>query len=911
MEGDERHHGKRINFFLALATLLIAATSSLYGADSLATKEDAAIMAKLATSLTRTPPSWSANDPCRWTGITCDSSGHVTAISLASKSLSGQLPSELTKLYALRDLSLQRNQISGPLPSLANLPSLQQIFLDTNNFTSVPSPFLSGLTSLRILSMADNPNLAPWSLPGSLADSSALSSIDAEQCNLIGTLPDIFGSLPNLQEVRLSHNNLTGPLPPSFSKSGVQRLWLNNQAVGLSGRIDAIGGMSQLTQVWLHQNLFTGPIPDLSGCTSLFDISLRNNELTGPVPSSLTTLPKLANISLQNNKLQGPLPRFPKNVMVSLGKNNFCNQSPKPCDPQVTTLLDIIGAFGYPNIFAESWSGNDPCKGWKSVSCDSKGRVTVLNFGKQGLVGTISLAIGDLNSLKNLLLNDNNLTGTIPPNLTKLPQLQLVDLSNNNISGKIPAFESSVTLKTSGNPNIGKDLPSDGSGKRNGMSGLRPWLIAAAIVLALICMVALSLLIYKQYVKNHSWKYYRWIRYSGKAGNSKSTKDGTAIGSSGPGSEAPSRSSCTTNSGIQALAGGNAIPVEVLREATSNYSEHNVLGEGGFGIVYRGRLPDGTQIAVKRMVAIPAISSKGLREFEAEIAVLSKVRHRHLVALHGFCIHENERLLVYEYMPQGTLGQHLFSYKEMGYPPLTWKQRLTIVLDVARGIEYLHGLAQESFVHRDLKPSNILLGDDLRAKVSDFGLVKNAPDGKHSVETRLAGTFGYMAPEYAATGKVTTKADVFAFGVVLMETITGRKALDESLPDEESHLVGWFRRQLLNNKDSIRRFVDPSLPDPDEETLESIYKVAELAGHCTARDPRQRPDMGHAVNVLSPLVDQWKPQGEHGFGFELGMSLPQALQKWRSGEDSIRTSSFTNPSEPSAPSTSFKSRDGR
>ena len=191
-----------------------------------------------------------------------------------------------------------------------------------------------------------------------------------------------------------------------------------------------------------------------------------------------------------------------------------------------------------------------------------------------------------------------------------------------------------------------------------------------------------------------------------------------------------------------------AFTIQGLRSVTNNFSEQNILGRGGFGVVYRGELEDGTQVAVKRMEAA-VVSSKGLNEFQSEIAVLTKVKHRHLVGLLGYCAEGMERLLVYEYMPQGTLAQHLFEYKEMNEKPLTWKMRLAIALDVARGLEYLHNLAHRSFIHRDLKPSNILLTDDFRAKVSDFGLVKLAPEGKYSVETRLAGTFGYLAPEYA------------------------------------------------------------------------------------------------------------------------------------------------------------------
>ncbi|CAL5400086.1 unnamed protein product [Camellia sinensis] len=143
------------------------------------------------------------------------------------------------------------------------------------------------------------------------------------------------------------------------------------------------------------------------------------------------------------------------------------------------------------------------------------------------------------------------------------------------------------------------------------------------------------------------------------------------------------------------------------------------------------------------------VSDKGLDEFNSEIAVLTKVRHRHLVSLLGYCLDGNERLLVYEYMPQGTLSRHLFHWNEEGLKPLEWSKRLTCGLDVARGVEYLHALAHQSFIHRDLKPTNILLGDDMRAKVVDFGLVRLAPDGNVSVETKLAGTFGYLAPEYA------------------------------------------------------------------------------------------------------------------------------------------------------------------
>ncbi|CAK9140892.1 unnamed protein product [Ilex paraguariensis] len=858
MEETENEFSRKFIYLLITITTII---STLLPHVSAVDDDDAAIMAKLAKSLSPTPTGWSGSDPCKWTSVSCDSSGRISSISLGGKSLSGELPSEFNQLSNLRSLSLQRNQLSGALPSLSNLTSLERVFLDNNNFSSIPNPFLLGLTSLQILSIGENPNLPPWTIPNSLFESTALVALLAKQCNIVGTIPDIFGKFRNLQNLSLSYNNLTGSLPASFGKSQIGSLWLNNQLMGLSGRLDVLGTMSQLQQVWLQSNQFSGPIPDLSNCTSINDLQLRDNQLTGVVPDSMISLPMLHNLSLQNNKFQGPMPSFPKNVQVTLGEtNSFCNTSPGPCDPQVTTLLEVAGALGYPMTLAESWEGNNACKQWNFISCDLKGSVSAINFGKQNWVGTISPAIANLTALKNLLLNDNKLTGSIPDSLTSLAQLQLLDVSNNNLSGKIPPFASYVMLKTSGNPLLGTDLPSvpnntspggtsstgtnsPSGGATTTESSISPWGIVGTIVIAVILIVALFLVIYKCYMKKRSGRF-KWVSGS-QSWKDKEKKDaGAKVTSYDALASESSGQSRDPNSDIHVYDGGNvAIPIEVLREVTNNFSEDNILGKGGFGVVYRGQLHDGTEIAVKRMEST-SMNNKGLNEFKAEIEVLTKVRHRNLVALHGFCVDGNERLVVYEYMPQGTLGQHLYHFDEMGFHPLTWKERVTIALD-------------------------------------------NAPEGQYSVETRLAGTFGYLAPEYAATGRVTTKIDVFSYGVVLMEMITGRGALDETFPEDRIHLVPWFRR-ILVNRDNIRQSIDPSL-DPDTETLESIFKVSELARHCTAREPSQRPDMGHAVNVLSPLVEQWKPtsdEEEDGFGINLRMSLPQALQRWQASEGS-------------------------
>ncbi|KAF3787612.1 Receptor protein kinase [Nymphaea thermarum] len=874
--------------------------------------DDAAALQDLRDAIGGESLGWTGKDPCSWPHVVCDGN-RVTSIQVANAGISGTLPPSISKLSKLTTLGLQNNRLTGPVPSLTGLTFLQNLYLDNNNFSSIPSGAFSGLTNLQTVRLDYN-QFSPWPVPTELAQSTSLKSFTASKANAVGTIPDFFGRLPNLQELKLSYNNLSGGIPSSFAKSGIQILWLNNQqGEKLSGSISVLGQMPELTQVWLQTNAFSGPIPDLSKSVSLSDLQLRDNALTGVVPKSLTSQSSLLKVSLGNNQLQGPFPSFPTSVTtVDIGDtNSFCLPEPGPCDPRVDALLAIAADVNYPTAFADAWKGNDPCNRWAFVTCDSQGAITVLNFANQHLVGTISPAIANLTGLKALFLNNNNLTGTIPAALTMLPNLQTIDVSNNNLTGNVPSFAEKVALNITGNSLLGSSIASGGSGRSasaggdsgddasgssissaKGGSSSSSTRIGVGLGVS-VALLLLSGLAYSYYRKTKCSKFEQVKSPHDSSNGTNHVKINIVNGNGYVMADQQSPES----SGTASLAdpGTMVISIQVLQQVTNNFCESNVIGRGGFGVVYRGELHDGTKIAVKRMEGAAA-GNQGMNEFLAEIAVLTKVRHRHLVALLGYCIEGSERLLVYEYMPQGTLGQHLFEGPEKGFSFLNWKARLTIALDVARGVEYLHSLAQKSFIHRDLKPSNILLDDNMRAKVSDFGLVKLAPEGKCSLETRLAGTFGYLAPEYATTGRVTTKVDVFAFGVVLMEMITGRKALDESQPEESCHLVTWFRRILISNKGDIGKAIDPAINVDDEETFRSICTVAELAGHCTVREPSQRPDIGHAVNVLSPLVEQWKPchrdeECSEGINYDIPLSV--ALQRWQANEgNSMMTDTF-------------------
>lgn len=938
---------------MKLFLIFLFGFSSIFRYASSQASPDAEVMLSLKKSL-NVPDSlgWSDPDPCKWNHVVCSDEKRVTRIQIGRQNLQGTLPSNLQNLTQLERLELQYNNISGHLPSLNGLSSLQVILLSDNKFTSVPSDFFAGLSSLQSVEIDNNP-FSNWVIPESIQNASGLQNFSANSANISGSIPSFFGpdAFPALTILRLAFNDLEGELPASFSGSQVQSLWLNGQK--LSGSIYVIQNMTLLREVWLQSNGFSGPLPDFSGLKDLESLNLRDNSFTGPVPESLVNLESLKVVNLSNNLLQGPIPVFKSSVSVDMVKdsNRFCLSTPGPCDSRVNTLLSIVKSMNYPHRLADGWKGNDPCADWFGITCN-KGNITVVNFEKMGLTGSISPDFASLKSLERLVLANNNLTGSIPQEITTLPRLKALDVSNNQLYGKVPAFTNNVIVNTNGNPHIGKDVNSStspgspsaspsantgsGSGGNSGKSGKKSSAFIGVIVFSVVGGVFLLFLIGLVVFCLYKKKQKRFSRVQSpnemvihprhSVSDNESVKITVAGSSVSVGAISETHTIPTSEQGdIQMGEAGNmVISIQVLRNVTNNFSEENILGQGGFGVVYKGELHDGTKIAVKRMGS-GVISSKGLNEFKSEIAVLTKVRHRHLVALLGYCLDGNEKLLVYEYMPQGTLSRHLFNWAEEGLKPMEWTRRLTIALDVARGVEYLHGLAHQSFIHRDLKPSNILLGDDMRAKVSDFGLVRLAPEGKGSIETRIAGTFGYLAPEYAVTGRVTTKVDVFSFGVILMELITGRKALDDSQPEESMHLVTWFRRMHLN-KDTFRKAIDPTI-DLNEETLASISTVAELAGHCCAREPYQRPDMGHAVNVLSSLVELWKPtdhSSEDIYGIDLEMSLPQALKKWQAyeGRSNMESSSSsllpsldnTQTSIPARPygfAESFTSADGR
>lgn len=287
---------------------------------------------------------------------------------------------------------------------------------------------------------------------------------------------------------------------------------------------------------------------------------------------------------------------------------------------------------------------------------------------------------------------------------------------------------------------------------------------------------------------------------------------------------------------------------ENLSAISNDYAEENLLGEGGFGCVYKGILPDGRPVAIKKL---KIGNGQGEREFRAEVDTISRVHHRHLVSLVGYCVSEGQRMLVYDFVPNNTLYYHL----HVNEVPLDWRTRVKIAAGAARGIAYLHEDCHPRIIHRDIKSSNILLDNNFEAQVSDFGLARLAGDTNTHVSTRVMGTFGYLAPEYALSGKLTAKSDLYSFGVVLLELITGRKPVDSSQPLGDESLVEWAR-PFLTDAIEHREFGD--LPDPRMENKfeeNEMFHMIGAAAACIRHSAVMRPRMGQVVRALDSLAD--------------------------------------------------------
>ncbi|XP_073140511.1 probable serine/threonine-protein kinase At1g01540 [Henckelia pumila] len=293
---------------------------------------------------------------------------------------------------------------------------------------------------------------------------------------------------------------------------------------------------------------------------------------------------------------------------------------------------------------------------------------------------------------------------------------------------------------------------------------------------------------------------------------------------------------------VSHLGWGKWYTLRELEAASNGLSDENVIGEGGYGIVYYGVLVDNTRIAIKNLLNCKGQAEK---EFKVEVEAIGRVRHKNLVRLLGYCVEGAYRMLVYEYVDNGNLDRWL--HGDIGeISPLTWEIRMNIIIGTAKGLAYLHEGLEPKVVHRDVKSSNILLDRQWNPKLSDFGLAKLLNSDSTYVTTRVMGTFGYVAPEYACTGMLNEKSDMYSFGILIMEIITGRSPVDYSRPKEEVNLIDWLKMMVGNRKSE--EVVDPKLPKrPASKVLKRVILVAL---RCVDPDAQKRPKVGHVIHML-------------------------------------------------------------
>ncbi|XP_055961717.1 LRR receptor-like serine/threonine-protein kinase IOS1 [Mercurialis annua] len=472
-----------------------------------------------------------------------------------------------------------------------------------------------------------------------------------------------------------------------------------------------------------------------------------------------------------------------------------------------------------------NWQG-DPCAPqdyvWEGLNCDynhtDSPLIISLNLSSSGLTGEIPSVLANLNSLESLDLSNNSLIGNIPDILSRLKSLKLLNLAGNMLTGKIPddllkkLQSGKLLLSVDGNPELCASFPCKkiNNNKKKTNNFIVPVVASVAAVLSVLVIV---------------WCLKGRRKQKGK---------------------------CSLNlvaGKVEAEAKGIHEPLQTknrrfayseILKITNNFEK--VIGRGGFGIVYHGYIEDTeTEVAVK-MVSTSSV--QGYKEFEAEVKLLLKVYHKNLTSLVGYCDEGENLVLIYEYMANGNLRQQLSGDHSN---ILSWEGRLQIALEAAQGLEYLHNGCKPPIVHRDVKTSNILLNNNLQAKLADFGLSRFFPvEGGSHVSTVVAGTPGYLDPEYYLTNWLTEKSDVYGFGIVILEIITGKCAIIQTR-DENTHISQWVK--LMLERGDMKNIVDPKLCG--EFDVNSAWKVVELAMACVSETSAQRPSMSRVVTELN------------------------------------------------------------
>ncbi|XP_047328618.1 systemin receptor SR160-like [Impatiens glandulifera] len=857
----------------------------------------------------------------------------LVELDISQNALFGPFPESFGGCSSLERLDISGNNFTGELPidTLLKIPTLKNISLAYNNFVgNLPDGF-SKLTNLESLDVSSNSlsgsipgeicpnnlkvlylqnNLFTGPIPASIGNCSQLVTLDLSFNYLTGTIPSTFGSLSKLKDLILWLNQLHGEIPPELMYlQTLESLILNFNE--LTGSIPpGLGNCTKLNWISLSNNQLTGEIPESLGrLTNLAILELGNNSITGRIPPELGNCQSLLWLDLNTNSLNGTIPPelFKQSGYVSTGLPGkryiyIKNDGSKQCHGAGSLLefggirLDQLNRLSsrhpcnftrvYKGITQPTFNHNgslifldlsyNGLGGSIPKELSSTFYLSVLNLGHNDLSGQIPPELGSMKFVAILDLSYNKLNGSIPQSLTGLALLSEVDLSNNNLSGLIPQsapFDTFPDYRFSNNSGLcGYPLSACGSGSRanstgqHGKSRRRPASLAASVAMgllfALLCIFAIIIVII-EIKKRRKRREVALEAYmdGGRGHNSNSGNTNTAWKLTGA-REALSINLSTFEKPLRKLTFAD------LLEATNGFHDNTLIGSGGFGDVYKAQLKDGSAVAIKKLIHI---SGQGDREFMAEMETIGKIKHRNLVPLLGFCKVGEERLLVYEFMKYGSLEDVLHDPKKAGLVKLNWDSRRNIAMGSARGLAFLHHNCIPHIIHRDMKSSNVLLDENLDARVSDFGMARfmSAMDTHLSVST-LAGTPGYVPPEYYQSFRCSTKGDVYSYGVVLLELLTGRQPTN-SADFGDNNLVGWVKQHA---KMGVSKVFDPELMKEDPGLEVELLQHLNVACACLDDRPWKRPTMIQVMAMFKEIqaggsgIDSMSTiSGEDGGGF--------------------------------------------
>ncbi|XXG67923.1 hypothetical protein AAC387_Pa06g1153 [Persea americana] len=766
----------------------------------------------------------------------------LETIIIGYNAFEGSIPAEFGNLTNLRYLDIAVGNLTGKIPAaLGRLTLLTTIFLYQNSLTGEIPFELGNLMSLVQMDVSDN--LLSGAIPIQLAYLKDLQLLNLMSNRLSGQIPAGFGELTRLEVFELWNNSLTGPLPADLGRNSPLQ-WLDVSSNSLNGSIPAgLCNGGNLTKLILFNNSFSGTYPTgLSTCLSLVRVRMQDNPISGTIPVGFGALPKLQRLELASNNLSGNIPNdialsmsltfidlshnhlqssLPYNILSIPNLQSFA-ASDNNLSGEIPDQFQDCPSLGVLDLSNNKLSGRIPAS---LASCE---KLVSLNLHNNLIHGEIPTSIAMMPSLALLDLSSNMLTGMLPANFGDSPALEALNVSYNRLTGPVPRNGMLKAINPddlSGNPGLcGGILPPcslDSAALSSRQKKVRIKHVVAGWVIGISAVLSIGIAAFGGRLLFIRWRY-----------NGGWCEDGFQSENG----EWPWRLTA-----FQRLSFTSGEILACIRDT-------NIIGMGATGIVYKANVQrPHSVVAVKKLWRAQTDGAiiEG-SDFAREVNLLGRLRHRNIVRLLGHLRNESDTMIVYEYMPNGSLWEALHG-KQAGRMLVDWLSRYNVAVGVAQGLAYLHHDCSPPVIHRDVKSNNILLDGNLEARIADFGLAKMMMRKNETVSV-VAGSYGYIAPEYGYTMKVDQKSDIYSFGVVLMELLSGKRPLEPEF-GESVDIVEWVRCKIRNNRGI--EALDTNVGAECKHIQEEMLLVLRVALLCTAKFPKDRPSMRDVLTMLA------------------------------------------------------------